>query len=372
MGNLQEPTILLAGVVPPPVHGQSLATKALFDSDLPGMRKRIIEIRSSQNLTEVGKFSLTKALSLFPLIWRTWKECLRYRPTTLYYTAGSGAWIPFIRDFAFLGLCRPFFRRTVIHYHSGDLVEFLERSQLRNLAGQFIYGRGAWTISLGQGCPAPNYPQNRIFEVPNGIAAPSDLGEPMPQEPFRILFLGNLYEDKGIFDLLEACKILASQTSRPISVSLVGNYPDEETRTKVTETIKSLPSGIHCEPPAPAFGDKKWKQLRSHDALVFPSYYRRENLPLVVIEAMAASLPVVSTRWRGIPSLIEDGQTGFLTPISDPTAIAGALLQLSNSPGLATQLGRNARRKYEASFTLEHFLLNMKTILQEASGLGSQ
>ena len=363
---------MMVGVLPPPIHGQSLATQALFDADLSPVKKVLIPIRSSKTLKSVGKFSFSKVFGLIVLVAKAWTAWLRHRPSILYYTAGSGAWIPFTRDVVFLSLCRPLFKRTLIHYHSGDLVEFLEYSKLRKLAGRFIYGRGAWTISLGPGCPVPNYPHNRIFEVPNGIDAPNHLGSLVPGKPFRILFLGNLYEDKGIFDLLEACKILAPQTSQPIFVSLVGHYPDEETRIKINEAIKSLPSGIHCEPPAPAMGDEKWKQLISHDVLVFPSYYRRENLPLVVIEAMAASRPVISTRWRGIPSLVEDGQTGFLTPISDPTAIAGSLLKLIDSPVLANELGTNARRKYEGSFTLDHFLFNMNTLLREASGLSGQ
>ncbi len=133
------PKIMLVGVVPPPVHGQSMATKALFDADLSPLEKIIVEIRSSKTLSSVGRFSLSKALGLFPLVGQAWLGWLQHRPRVLYYTAGSGAWVPFFRDFIFLALCRPLFSKVLIHYHAGNLVEFLSGSRLLS---------GPWALHL--------------------------------------------------------------------------------------------------------------------------------------------------------------------------------------------------------------------------------
>ena len=361
------PKIMLVGVVPPPVHGQSMATKALFDADLSPLEKVIVEIRSSKTLSSVGRFSLSKALGLFPLVGRTWLGWLRHRPRVLYYTAGSGAWVPFFRDFIFLALCRPLFSKVLIHYHAGNLVEFLGSSRLLSTLGRFTYGRGAWTIRLGSSCPAPIYPGNQVFDIPNGIDAPADLPERPPSDSFRILFLGNLFEDKGVIDLIDAVHALASKHPAPITLSLVGGWPDDATRVRIEQRIASLPAHVTCPAPAPAFGEEKWKALASHDLFAFPSYYRSENLPLVIIEAMAAGLPVIASDWRGIRSLVENRVTGLLVPPRDIPRLTDALESLAQDPALRASMEKSARSYYEQHLTARHNLDSLRNLMLSAA-----
>lgn len=365
--NSEPTTVLLVGVLPPPVHGQSVATKIFFDSDLHPVRKIIVGIRSSKSISTVGRFSIVKALGILPLILKLWTACLRYRPRVLYYTAGSGAWVPFIRDIIVLCLVRPLCKRTLIHYHSGDLVDFLMKSRFHGFIGKFIYGRGAWTIRLGPTCSAPSYPENLVFDIPNGIEPPPAEFQRSTSPVFRILFLGNLFESKGVFDLITAVSILAGTTTRQIELKLIGDYVNESTSDEIVRRLALLPSNVSAPTPAPAYGDKKWKALSDADVLVFPSYYRRENLPLVVIEAMAMGLPVIGSEWRGIPSLIEHGRSGYVVPICSPQAISEALIELNNNPSLGVQLGYNARLLYQKHFTISHFVGNLKILITKAA-----
>ena len=358
---------MLVGVVPPPVHGQSMATKALFDSDLSPLEKIIVEIRSSKTLSSVGRFSLSKAFGLLSLIARTWLAWLRHRPRVLYYTAGSGAWVPFFRDFIFLALCRPLFSKVLIHYHAGNLVEFLRSSRLLAVLGRFTYGRGAWTIRLGSSCPAPIYPSNQVFDIPNGIDTPANLQKRTPSDSFRILFLGNLFEDKGVIDLIDAVHLLASRNPILITLSLVGGWPDDTTRIKVEQKIAALPQNVSCPTPAPAYGAKKWQALTEHDVLAFPSYYRAENLPLVIIEAMAAGLPVIASDWRGIRSLIEDHVTGLLVPARDISKLTDALEALAQEPKLRTLIEKSAFCYYQQHLTARNNLDSLHDLLTSAT-----
>ena len=354
--------ILLAGVVPPPVHGQSMATKALFDEDFPSIEKILIEIRSSKELKQVGRLSPSKVFGLIGIVALTWMQWLKHRPTVLYYTAGSGAWVPFARDFLFLGLCRPLFRRTLIHYHSGDLVEFLAKSPFRSAMGKFIYGRGAWSIRLGKHCPAPIYANTKVFDVSNGVKAPASFPPRKVRDSFRILFLGNLFEEKGVIDLIQAVKIAATDHPSPITLTLMGSWPSENVRLKTEALLADLPANVTSPPPAPAYGDEKWQALATHDILVFPSYYRSENLPLILIEAMAASLPVIATDWRGIKSLVENEVTGLLVPTHAPAALAAAIKRLADRPALRNAMGATARLHYEQHLTSECYLNAMHDV----------
>ena len=80
-----------------------------------------------------------------------------------------------------------------------------------------------------------------------------------------------------------------------------------------------------------------------------------DNLPTVLMEAMAAALPCVSTRLAGVPEMVVDGKTGLLVPEKSPVALAGALQQVLTSPELAHQFGQagllRARKLFDQSTT---------------------
>ena len=77
-------------------------------------------------------------------------------------------------------------------------------------------------------------------------------------------------------------------------------------------------------------------------------------------KASQNSLPIVTTNWRGIPLMIEEGRTGFMVPIQDPPAVAEKLALLVNDPQRRREMGAAARRYYEQHFTLDMFQRNME------------
>lgn len=86
--------------------------------------------------------------------------------------------------------------------------------------------------------------------------------------------------------------------------------------------------------------------------VVLPSY--REGLPLTVLEAAAASKPIVATPVGGVPDVVQDEQTGLLVPVGDSTALATALRRLLQDAPLRQRLGAAAHAEYQARFTLSN------------------
>ena len=93
--------------------------------------------------------------------------------------------------------------------------------------------------------------------------------------------------------------------------------------------------------------------LAAFDISVLSTHF--EGLPLVLLEAMAYSKPMVATAVDGIPEVIVDGVNGFLTPHQDAEALAARLIELIQSPSLCERLGRAARQTVLTSFTAETF-----------------
>ena len=83
------------------------------------------------------------------------------------------------------------------------------------------------------------------------------------------------------------------------------------------------------------------------DLFVLPSLY--EGMPLSILEAMGAGLPVIATAVDGTPEVVEDGETGLLVPPADPAALARAVVRLLDDRALAVRLGQNGRARAEDS-----------------------
>jgi glycosyltransferase involved in cell wall biosynthesis len=81
-----------------------------------------------------------------------------------------------------------------------------------------------------------------------------------------------------------------------------------------------------------------------------------EGMPITVLEAMAARLPVVATAVGALPELVEEGATGFLVPVGDSETMAERFSRLSDDRQMAREFGEAARRKVEREFTLKRML----------------
>ena len=102
-------------------------------------------------------------------------------------------------------------------------------------------------------------------------------------------------------------------------------------------------------------GDKKAAFLRTGDLFVFPSMYRLEGQPLVILEAMCAGLPVIASDIGSLSETIDDGITGFIVPQNNPEAVCDRVLQLLRDPTLRQSMGKAARARYEQHYTSRAF-----------------
>jgi glycosyltransferase involved in cell wall biosynthesis len=118
--------------------------------------------------------------------------------------------------------------------------------------------------------------------------------------------------------------------------------------------------GGSVELPGPVHDEAKWDFLRQAAVLTLPSW--TEGQPYVILEALACGTPVVATRVGAIPESIDDGVEGFLVGLRDATALAQRLGDVLADPGLRSQMGRAARRRFERDFSTETFARNLGTV----------
>jgi glycosyltransferase involved in cell wall biosynthesis len=150
----------------------------------------------------------------------------------------------------------------------------------------------------------------------------------------RFVFLGQVHGGKGVRELVEAGERLPGGVTVDIYGPLGFDVQESELtgQERVTYRGSVDPDDVHA-------------LLLKYDALVLPSYHYGEGYPGVILEAYAAGLPVVSTRWRAIPELVDDGTTGLLVEPRASDALHGAMLSLVEEPGLYARLREGVRER---------------------------
>lgn len=179
----------------------------------------------------------------------------------------------------------------------------------------------------------PNAVDSRFFQV-----TPAS-----PSVP-RLLFIGSLDPRKNPLGLLQACEPLLREGR--CTLTLIGqSNPDDPYVREVSRLASSLP-GVET------IGFIGRDELAGHfsrsSLLVLPTF--EDNCPMVVLEAMAAGLPVAASEVGGIPDLIHHGEDGLLFAPHDPSAIRACIGRLISDPALRSAMGTRARAKALAKF----------------------
>lgn len=367
--------ILVVGQTPPPFHGQAVMVQNLVEAPPEGCRVAHVRMHFSAAVAEIGRISLRKLLHQVGLIFRIAVARLRHGSTILYYVPGGPTRAAVLRDIVTLLTTRWMFRSLVLHIHAGGISEYVSRQpRLIRALHLSACGDADAVIELSEFAPpdARFLHARRRLVIPNGIPDGSILA-PSSRTPHpvpRVLYVGALLASKGLHVLLDACRRLRDE-GLAFHLDLVGEFADEPSRRDATEFISRhrLSDVVHIL--GVLTGTTKRDACRDADVFCFPSFYEAEGVPLAVLEAMQFSLPVVATRWRGIPLLVADAETGLLVPPNDASALAEGLGRMLRDPVLRKTMGDAGRRRYEAHFTLDPWRQRMAAaFLDVASGAG--
>jgi glycosyltransferase involved in cell wall biosynthesis len=179
----------------------------------------------------------------------------------------------------------------------------------------------------------------------------------------NILYLSNLFPGKGFNELIEVFGKLARGNSN-IYLYMVGGFPYKGIRKKIRKQI--IKSGLidRIFLKGPRFDEYKLKFYGEADIFVFPSFFRQECFPLVILEAMQAGLPVVTTREGAIPEIIDNEVNGVIINQKDNEALEYQIQRLVNDKNLRSDLGSAAKKKFTENFTLDHFEKNMRNFYE--------
>jgi glycosyltransferase involved in cell wall biosynthesis len=199
----------------------------------------------------------------------------------------------------------------------------------------------------------------RVGVIPNvtGGLPVEPAARPVDEAPGYLLFVGRLRIRKGVEVLLEALRSL--RATQPGACLLVAG--DGEHRASLERRAAELDLGSAVRFLGRCDAGRVRGLLRGACALVVPSIY--EGMPLVVLEAMEAGVPVIASRVSGIPEVVADGRTGWLVPPEDPERLAAALEAALADPEEARRRGEAGRRRVEDEFRPAHAAARWRAVV---------
>ena len=229
----------------------------------------------------------------------------------------------------------------ILHLHSSRYMSYVHEApaKLRHAIGEMFSG-AARVVVLGNAWKAfvsETFPQtrDRIVIIPNATPVPTLPHSKAAGGAVRILFLGRVGPRKGVPQLVEALAAIADVPNWEAIIAGDGDVEQTEAdiiRLGLADRVK-LTGWVGPDEVA--------RLLSTGDILVLPSF--NENLPMSVIEGMAAGLAIIATPVGAVEDIITSGETGLLVPVGEVPPLSGALKSLVEDQGLRQRLGENAR-----------------------------
>ena len=314
-------------------------------------RYEFIALAAQRNLGQTRQSRLNGINALYFLRqFAQWVRILiRYRPRIAHYAISAG-WA-MEKGLALMKTARLFGARTVGHIHSGSFLTFWNslpawrrRAARRELArlDALVLLSDSWRERIATEL---GLPREKLFVVNNPIDPEFEteaLAMPLDRTGNIVFSLGTMGRPKGVMDILEAATLLPRQLH--FKIQLAGPEREPGILREVKEFISARSLSESFDLKSGVWGGEKTALYRQASVFLLPSYY--ENFPLVVLEAAAAGLPIVTTPVGAIPEFFQDGVSALFVQPGNAVQMAGALQRLLEQPQERRRLGAAARQVF--------------------------
>lgn len=367
-----KPKILIIGALPPPAIGPFLAMQRLVESPVlnEAFTPDFLDISDRRPPANIGKFDWLNLFLGVKHAFQCLGRLLWHRPDLVYLGISQGTW-GYLRDLAFIVPALCLRRPLVLHLRGSEFrtyyegmpgwLRWLTRWVLSHTARIIVLGHGLRKVFDGLVSP------DRVVAIPNGIDCqvftppPAAAARPPGK---RILYLSSLMKRKGLFLLLEAFPAVCAQHGDAV-VTIAGLWQSETERAEAEALIARLGLQAKLNFVGEVTGAAKIHLFHAHDIFVFTPV-EPEGLPWVILEAMSAALPVVTTDQGAIAEVVETNKTGFIVSPTPPT-VAESICFLLAHPAEARAMGECGRRRVEEHFSESVYLAKLMAVFLQAA-----
>lgn len=277
----------------------------------------------------------------------------------------------FWRDLIYFGIVKALRRKVIYQVHGGSLENFriTDRRALPFLRWILRIADATVVISTREYDSYKRFAFVRNLSViPNAVDL-ADYGalqpKPYGSSVIRLVYLGRIDADKGLFEAVEAMAALIHR-HLPVQVSLILGGSGPAAR-ELQARIKALALDDKVKLAGPVSGDAKAEFWRNADILIFPSYH--EGLPYTVLESLASGTPVIATPVGGVPDAIVDGVHGVFVQPRDVRSIVDAIIGLTNDRNRLCAMSAACMARARESYGVERLVRDLADLYNQVQGV---
>ncbi|GAA0626289.1 glycosyltransferase family 4 protein [Thalassospira tepidiphila] len=350
---INRPKIIAMVQLPPPMHGAAQMNQFAITALAKEFDLHVIEMRFARTLSEVNQFSLRKIGLAVCLLLRLIRAFPRTKALYICFAPNGFA---YYRDCLYVLLAKLFHVPSILHLHGRGLPE-MRRSKWSDLLQKTVF-KGQTVILLGESLRAEIEGLDcKSAIIANCLDDSAFVGPAtkqwVPHDPIRLLWLSNLFQAKGIETLLAACEILRAQ-GIACHLAIAGAEGDIS-KVELATLIEKYHMHTAATYLGPVSDPERQDAFDNSDLFIFPSHYPNEAQPLVVLEAMAANVPVITSNIATLPEFVRDGETGRLCPPKAPEQLAKSIISAINSPDITTAMRDAAYQMCRQNFRQDRF-----------------
>lgn len=358
--------VLVAGALPPPYIGPTLATEIILESKLGNLVDvKHLDTSLNDSFDSLGKFSFKSVFLAVRSYYLLVKEILKFKPDVLYIQTTQST-LAYLKDSIYILIAALFRVKVVGHLRGSEfgswyssINPFLKRYV------RFAHSYVSTQVVLGnnlKGIFKGVVSDEKISVVPNGkdIIIPDT---ERSSSAVKILFLANFKKRKGVVETLKAAEIL-KEKGIDFELIMAGASRDKEVDSFISEFVANNQS-MNLNLVGAVNAEEKYNLISESDIFVFPPN-EPEGHPWVLVEALAGSLPVVATDQGAIVESVINDENGFITT-GTPENIAEKLLLLLGDSKLREEMGQQSRTLYEEKFTEDAMIYGLLDIFKRVA-----
>ena len=345
---------------PPPNHGASFVGEMIKDSSIINSEFNTSYVNSnlSYSTSRIGKIRIRKILVFSIIVSRVLFKLVFFKPDICYFSItakGSG----FFKDFLVGALLKLFSPKVVYHFHNKG-VSKVQHHYYYDVCYNLLF-RNSKVILLSERLyydVSKYFNRDDTFICPNGIPVVGKM--PSSSQGIRLLFLSNLFKSKGVYELLEACKILADRKV-VFTCDFIGAEGDitwHDFESKVDELEINQYVTYHGK----KYGADKDLFFQRASIFIHPTF--EDCFPLVLLEALNFSLPVITTNVGAIEDIVIDNYNGYILKELTSDYLAKSILLLMLNPDKIKSMGLRSKELFEECYSKHIFEKNLKEIIK--------
>lgn len=262
----------------------------------------------------------------------------------------TSASLGLLKDLAIIKLAKKKGKKVIVHFHFGRIPTIFKHSNWERLLIKKVIEMSDTQIVMDMASlntlKSLNY--KNVCYIPNPLSSDTERcieqNQNVSRVPNKIIFVGQMLQSKGIYELAQACSDIQN-----IKLHYIGPLPDTRVKEKLGTLIDESKMVIHDSMPF----ESVIKEMQSSSLFVLPTY--SEGFPNVIIESMACGCPIIATPVGAIPEMLDiysNQKCGLCVPPKNVDELKSAIIQSLNNPSDSLQMGERARQRVRSKYSI--------------------